>query len=103
MRLSDLRDRKVRTLDGDVLGRVHEVHCDGGKIVALTCGAGSFIERLTAREHGRRIPWENVLKVADNGVVVTTDPPKRKSKPKKPSGSRTPRRTPRASGRRSKR
>ena len=48
MRLSDLTDAKVRTLDGDVLGRVHEVHCDGGRIVALTCGPGSFIENLTA-------------------------------------------------------
>ena len=98
MRLSDLRDAKVRTLDGDMLGRVHEVHCDGGRIVALTCGAGSFIESLTAKEHGRRIPWEYVRKVSHHEVVVTPDPPQRKS-----SGSRTPRRTPRASARRSKR
>ena len=28
MRLSELRDKKVRTLDGETLGRVHEVHCD---------------------------------------------------------------------------
>ena len=56
MRLSDLHDAKVRTLDGDVLGRVHEVHCDGGRITALMCGPGSFIERLTARKKGRRIP-----------------------------------------------
>ena len=98
MRLSDLRDAKVRTLDGDMLGRVHEVHCDGGRIVALTCGAGSFIESLTAKEHGRRIPWEYVRKVSYHEVVVSPDPPQRKA-----SGSRTPRRTPRASARRSKR
>ena len=98
MRLSDLRDAKVRTLDGDMLGRVHEVHCDGGRIVALTCGAGSFIESLTAKEHGRRIPWEYVCKVSRHEVVVTPDPPQRKT-----SGSRTPRRTPRASGPPSKR
>ena len=102
MRLSDLRDAKVRTLDGEMLGRVHEVQCEGGRIVALTCGAGSFVERLTAREHGRRIPWECVRKVTGREVVITPDPPKRKSA-KKPNGSRTPRRTPRASGRRSKR
>lgn len=98
IRLSDLRDAKVRTLDGHVLGRVHEVHCDGGRIVALTCGPGSFIESLTAKKHGRRIPWEYVRKVSHREVVVTPDPPQRKS-----SGSRTPRRTPRASARRSKR
>ena len=31
MRLTDLRDKKVVTLDGETLGRVHEVHCDGGR------------------------------------------------------------------------
>ena len=102
MRLSDLTDAKVRTLDGDVLGRVHEVHCDGGRIVALTCGAGSFIERLTAKKHGRRIPWEYVRKVKHHEVTVTPDPPQRKAA-KKPSGSRTRRGTPPTSGRRSKR
>lgn len=103
MRLSDLRDAKVRTLDGDVLGRVHEVHCDGGRIVALTCGPGSFIESLTAKKHGRRIPWEYVRKVQHHEVTVTPDPPQRKTSVKKSGGSRSPRRTPRTSGRRSKR
>ena len=84
MRLSDLQDKKVKTLDGDTLGRVHEVHCDKGVVTALTCGPGSFIERLTARQHGRRIAWECVRKVDRHQIVVTPDPPKRK-----PTGSRS--------------
>jgi sporulation protein YlmC with PRC-barrel domain len=99
IRLSDLRDAKVRTLDGERLGRVHEVHCDGGRITALTCGPGSFIESLTARKHGRRIPWEFVRRVAHKEVVVAPDPPQRSTK----SDSRSRRRTPRASGPQSKR
>jgi len=99
MRLSDLRDAKVRTLDGDVLGRVHEVHCEGGRITALTCGAGSFIESLTARKHGRRIPWEYVRKMSDGEVIVTPDPPQRSTT----SASRSRRGTPQATARRSKR
>ena len=99
MRLSDLTDAKVRTLDGDVLGRVHEVHCDGGRIVALTCGPGSFIEKLTAKKHGRRIPWEYVRKVKYREVTVTPDPPQRSTK----SAPRNRRRTPQPSARRSKR
>ena len=79
MRLTDLRDAKVRTLDGKTLGRVHEVHADGGQIVAIGCGAGGFIERLTGKNHGRRIPWEFVRRVAPGEVVVTPDPPQRKS------------------------
>jgi sporulation protein YlmC with PRC-barrel domain len=81
MRLSDLRRAKVITVDGETLGRVHEVHCDKGRITALACGPGSLIESLTAKKHGRRIPWEYVLKVKRKEVVVTRDPPQRSSKP----------------------
>ena len=101
MRLSDLRDATVRTLDGEKLGRVHEVHCDGGRVVAIMCGAASLIERLTARQHGRRIPWERVSKVEKRMIVVAPDSPQRKSG--KSSGSRTRQGSRRPSGQRSKR
>jgi len=81
MRLSELRDAKIRTLDGEMLGRVHEVHAEGGRVTALTCGAGSFIERLTAKGQGRRIPWECIVKNGRKEIVVTPDPPRRKAKP----------------------
>lgn len=97
MRLSDLRDKKVRTLDGELLGRVHEVHCDGGRVTALMCGAGSLIERLIDRRAGRRIAWECVRRINDREIVVTTDPPK------KASGSRSRRRTRPANGPQSRR
>ncbi|HEY6047557.1 MAG TPA: PRC-barrel domain-containing protein [Sphingomicrobium sp.] len=103
MRLSDLRDTKVRTLDGKVLGRVHEVHVEGGRVVALICGVGSFIESLTARSHGRRIPWECVRKADREEILVVPDPPQRRPAKKKPSASRTRQGTRRASARRSKR
>ena len=99
MRLSDLRDKKIKTLDGETLGRVHDVHCEKGIVVALMCGPGSFIERLTAKNHGRRIPWACVRKVTNSEVVVTPDPPQRAPK----NAPRSRRRTQRPSGPRSKR
>ncbi|HVU29305.1 MAG TPA: PRC-barrel domain-containing protein [Sphingomicrobium sp.] len=101
MRLSDLRDKRVRTLDGDTLGRVHEVHCDNGRVTALMIGPGSLVERLVARRSGRRVPWECVRKVEAHEILVTPDPPQRIVKPR--SGPRNRRRTPPASGRRSTR
>jgi sporulation protein YlmC with PRC-barrel domain len=98
IRLSAIRDAKVKTLDGETLGRVHEVHCEGGRVVALTCGPGSFIESLTAKKKGRRIPWECVVKLQAKQVTVVPDPPQRK-----PSASRSRQGTRRPSGRRSKR
>ena len=102
IRLTDLRTKKIVTLDGKSFGRVHEVHCDGGRVTALMSGPGSFIERLTAKKKGRRIPWECVVRVEPKQVVVTPDPPQRKS-PGKPGASRARQGTRRTSGPRSKR
>ena len=102
MRLSELSGAKVKTLDGKTLGRVHEVHVENGKVTALTCGPGSLIERLTARNHGRRVPWECVRRMSRDEVVVVPNPPQRRSS-KKSSGSRSRQGTRRASGQRSKR
>ena len=100
MRLSEIRDRKIRSLDGESLGRVHEVHCERGKIIALVAGPGSFVERWTGKWHGRRSPWECVVKVEREAIIVTPDPPQRKPKT---SAARTPRGTRRPTAPRSKR
>ena len=97
MRLSDLRDKKVRSLDGETLGRVHEIHCVGGKVTAFMCGPGSLVERWTGRREGRRIPWEFVKRIEADAIVVASDPPK------KPSASRSRQGTPRPTAPRSKR
>jgi sporulation protein YlmC with PRC-barrel domain len=94
MRLTDLRDKRIVTDSGERLGRVHEVHCEGGRVTALKCGPGSLVERLTSKSEGRRIAWESVLSVSADKIVVGAA---------KPSGSRTPRRTPRPSAPRSRR
>ena len=78
IRLSDLRDKTIRSLDGEKLGRVHEVHCKDGRVVALMCGPGSLIERWTARSTGRRIPWESVRRIERDAVVVTGEDNKAK-------------------------
>jgi sporulation protein YlmC with PRC-barrel domain len=100
MRLSDLRDAKIRTLDGETLGRLHEVHCDGGRVIAIMCGPGSFIERLTAKKHGRRILWEDVKRIEHKQVIVAPDPPQRDTKSSAPRNRQDTRRP---SARRSKR
>jgi len=100
MRLSELRDKRIKTLDGETLGRVHEVHCEKGRITALMSGSGSLIERFTARKQGRRIPWEFVKRVEADAVIVAPDPPQRSIRS---GGSRSRRGTRQASGRPSKR
>jgi sporulation protein YlmC with PRC-barrel domain len=84
MRLSDLRDKKLVDVDGKSLGRVHEIHCDGGRVTALKSGPGGLIERLTDKSEGRRIAWECVISVGSDRIVVS---PGKANKPV--SGSRS--------------
>jgi sporulation protein YlmC with PRC-barrel domain len=74
MRLSDLRHKQVRTPDGRPVGRVFEVHCEAGAVKELMCGPGSFVERLTARTRGRRIPWEMVKRIEARSIIVSSAP-----------------------------
>lgn len=71
MRLSDLRGKIVRSVDGKKLGRVHDIHCDGGRVTALMCGPGSLIERWTAQTKGHRIPWETVRRIDSDTVIIS--------------------------------
>jgi sporulation protein YlmC with PRC-barrel domain len=96
MRLTDLRHKQVRGLDGERLGRVFEVHCEAGKVTALMCGPGSLLERLTARKAGRRIPWEMVKRVDAKAVIVAPDPPQKKGSTASASRSRQGTRRPTA-------
>ena len=101
MRLTDLRHKEVRRLDGERLGRVFEVHCEGGTVTALLVGPGSLIERLTAKKGGRRIPWGLVKRVDAKAIIVSPDPPQRK--PARKTAARTRRGTPPSNGKQSKR
>lgn len=100
MRLTDLRHKVVCGLDGERLGRVFEVHSEGGSVTALMVGPGGFLERLTAKKGGRRIPWEMVKRIETEAIIVSPDPPPRV--PKK-SVSRSRQGTRRPSGRPSRR
>lgn len=98
MRLTDLRHAKVRTLDGESLGRIFEIHAEDGQITAIVCGPSGFFERLTSKEHGRSIPWEAVKRIEAKAVVVALG-----ETTKRLSASRSRRGTRRPSARRSTR
>ena len=83
MRLSALRDKNVRCLNGRKFGRVHEVHCEHGQVTFLVCGPGGFIERWTGRSKGRRVPWDSICRIDVDAVVVASDSENKPSKPKR--------------------
>ena len=90
-RLSDLRGLEIRSLDGKTVGRVHEVHADKGRVVALMCGGGSLIERWTGRARGRRIPWDLVKRIDRDAIVIGPEPSASRNRQgtRRPSASRS--------------
>jgi sporulation protein YlmC with PRC-barrel domain len=70
--------RKVRAEDGRLLGRVHEIHAEGGEVRYLTVGAGGWLQRLTASHRGQRIEWSAVLRIEDAALVVGEKPARRR-------------------------
>ena len=70
MRLTELQDAKVKSLDGKTLGRVHEVHCDKGAVVAIMalCEVGSISERRTSVLVDPKMSGLPPFLVEDSGV-----------------------------------
>jgi sporulation protein YlmC with PRC-barrel domain len=78
IRISRFDGMPVRREDGERLGRVHEVHADGGEVKALVCGSGGLLQRLSQSRRGLRIPWSEVKAIGPDGVVVRTRPSRRR-------------------------
>jgi len=84
--VSDLLGSRVRTEDGESLGRVHDVRAELGprslKITGLVVGRWGVLERLGlgAPGSGVRIrsrdvvPWKDVVRADRRGVVVRRSP-----------------------------
>lgn len=68
--VSDLEGKRVRREDGEILGHVFEAHVESGQLKALICGARGVLQRLSASRAGRRVPWDQVLKVTSREILV---------------------------------
>jgi sporulation protein YlmC with PRC-barrel domain len=74
MTLSQLVRKRVRRENGEVLGRVHEVHADGGRVVTLTCGARGALQRLAYSRKGHRVAVADIVRITAEEIVVADAP-----------------------------
>jgi sporulation protein YlmC with PRC-barrel domain len=70
IRAGDLQGKRVRRSDGEVLGRVDELHLRDGEVIALTCGAGGWRQRFATSRQGRRIAWDRVRRITPHEILV---------------------------------
>jgi sporulation protein YlmC with PRC-barrel domain len=70
MKLSALINLPVRDANGQVLGRLHEIHAVDGKVTELVYGPAGLFERLTGRAQPKTIPWSRVGRVDGKGIVL---------------------------------
>ena len=73
MRLAELLGARVVDGCGKLLGRVEEVHSDGGEVTDLGIGPATLLHRLTGTGGGRRIPWSAVTAIRKRIVIVEGD------------------------------
>jgi sporulation protein YlmC with PRC-barrel domain len=68
--VSDLCGKPIRRENGEAIGHVFEVHADGSRVTALTCGSRAFFQRMKASRSGHRILWKDVVRVTAKEIVV---------------------------------
>jgi hypothetical protein len=74
MTVSQLTRKRVRRESGETLGHVQEVHAEGGRIVALTCGARGVLQRLTYSRKGHRVAVGDVVRITAKEIIVADKP-----------------------------
>jgi sporulation protein YlmC with PRC-barrel domain len=70
IRAADLQGKKVRSEDGQRLGRVDEIHVKDGAVTMLVCGGRGFLQRFRASRGGVRVRWEDVRRLTGKEIVV---------------------------------
>ena len=67
--LSQLVGKPVRTESGELVGHVREVRAKDDRVDTLICGAGGFLQRLSGARTGRRVKWQQVLRVTSKEII----------------------------------
>ena len=85
-RIMDLREKEVVNInDGSCMGCVSDVEIDTccAKICAIVIYGRSRFFGLLGREEDLSIPWEEIVTIGSDVVLVNTDLPPRERKLKK--------------------
>jgi sporulation protein YlmC with PRC-barrel domain len=67
--LSQLVGKPVRTESGELVGHVREVRAKDHRVDTLICGASGFLQRLSGARTGRRVKWQQVLRVRSKEII----------------------------------
>ena len=67
--LSQLVGKPVRTEGGELVGHVREVRAKDDRVDTLICGASGFLQRLSGARTGRRVKWQQVLRVTSKEII----------------------------------
>ena len=70
IRSAQLQGASVRREDGRRLGRVSEIHVQGGEVTMLIVGASGLLKRFTASPAGRRVRWDQVQRITAREILV---------------------------------
>ena len=70
MRLSELQDKDIVTLDGRLVGNIVDIVISDGKIEGMIVEKNKFFISLISSRNEVEIKWQNIKTIGDDVILV---------------------------------
>ncbi len=73
MRLSELQNKDIVTIDGKLIGNIVDIVIENGVIKTMVVEKGKFIISLFSSKNEQEIKWEMIKTIGDDVILVGLD------------------------------
>lgn len=73
MRLSELQNKDIVTIDGKLIGNIVDIVIENGVIKTMVVEKGKFIVSLFSSKNEQEIKWEMIKTIGDDVILVGLD------------------------------
>lgn len=70
MRLSELQDKDIVTLDGRLVGNIVDIVISDGKIEGMIVEKNKFLISMISSRNEVEIKWQNIKTIGDDVILV---------------------------------
>ena len=71
MRLSELQNKDIITLDGKLVGNIIDVVLEDGKVKYLVVEKSKFLLSMFSSKDELEIKWEQIKKIGEDVILIT--------------------------------
>ena len=71
MRLSELQNKDIITLDGKLVGNIIDIVLEDGKVKYLVVEKSKFLLSMFSSKDELEIKWEQIKKIGEDVILIT--------------------------------